>query len=92
VYDIFLTGFLCFSSAVLAAVLCLSFILTTNCLLALPPAMVLGKVYSNAMMVNFNHRIQLAGGRNDTQITSFIQPSQILFPDSVVANDESASK
>ena len=38
------------------------------------PAFVLGKIYSNTMMVNFNHRIRISDGRNDTQITSFVRP------------------
>ena len=37
-----------------------------------PPSMILGKVYSNTMMANFNHRIQFAGGRNDSN-------SQVTF-------------
>ena len=37
-------------------------------------AFVLGKVYSNAMMVNFNHRIQIINGQDNTQITSFMMP------------------
>ena len=38
------------------------------------PAIVLGKVYSNAMMVNFNHRILIIDGRDDIQVTSFMMP------------------
>ena len=34
------------------------------------PVLSLGKAYSNAMMVNFNHRIQISGGRTDTQTTA----------------------
>ena len=34
------------------------------------PVFILGKVYSNAMMVNFNQRIRISGGRDDTQITA----------------------
>ena len=34
------------------------------------PVLFLGKVYSNAMMVNFNQRIRIFGGRVDTQITA----------------------
>jgi hypothetical protein len=49
------------------------------------PVIIIGKVYSNAMMVNFNHRIQFLGGRNDTQN----MPSSFLSSDkSVVTNDE----
>ena len=38
------------------------------------PAFVLGKVYSNTMMANFNHRILIINGRDDTQVTSFVVP------------------
>ena len=38
------------------------------------PAFVFGKIYSNTMMVNFNHRVRIFNGRNDTQITSFVMP------------------
>ena len=34
------------------------------------PVLILGKVYSNAMMINFNQRIRISGGRDDTQITA----------------------
>lgn len=37
-----------------------------------PLAVILGKVYSNAMMVNFNHRIQISGGQNESQIEGFM--------------------
>ncbi|KAF8240177.1 hypothetical protein L208DRAFT_1385112 [Tricholoma matsutake] len=39
--------------------------------------MVLGKIYSNAMMVNFTHRIQVSGGWNETQIVGFTMPSHL---------------
>jgi hypothetical protein len=52
------------------------------------PIIILGKVYSNAMMVNFNHRIQFLGGRNDTQEMALTMPSRHLFSNSVVTNDE----
>jgi hypothetical protein len=34
------------------------------------PIMIVGKLYSNVMMVNFNQRMQFSGGRNDTQTRS----------------------
>jgi hypothetical protein len=40
------------------------------------------------MMVNFNHRIQFLGGRNDTQEMALTMPSRHLFSNSVVTNDE----
>jgi hypothetical protein len=52
------------------------------------PVIILGKVYSNAMMVNLNHRIQFSGGRNDTQKMALTMPSRPLFSNSVVVNDE----
>ncbi|KAF8240512.1 hypothetical protein L208DRAFT_1384270 [Tricholoma matsutake] len=42
-----------------------------------PLAIILGKVYSNAMMVNFNHRLQISGGRNEAQIGGFTMPSSL---------------
>lgn len=52
-------------------------------------AFILGKVYSNAMMVNFNHCLQILGGRNGTQIVGFtMASSQLLLPDSTVTSNE----
>jgi hypothetical protein len=48
------------------------------------PVIILGKVYSNAMMVNFNHRIQISGSRNDIQTSAFTTP---FFLDNIAAND-----
>ena len=39
------------------------------------PLCVLGKVYSNAMMANFNHRIQIQDDQNDPHIMSSIMCS-----------------
>jgi hypothetical protein len=52
------------------------------------PAIILGKVYSNAMMVNFNHRIQFSGGRDDTQVSALVMASMPLFPNSDIASDQ----
>jgi hypothetical protein len=54
------------------------------------PIMIFGKLYSNAMMVNFNQRMQFSGGRHDTQTRS--DPdiiSGLLFqvPESAVEKD-----
>ncbi|KAF8232135.1 hypothetical protein L208DRAFT_1273638, partial [Tricholoma matsutake] len=44
----------------------------------MPPLTIfLGKVYSNAMMVNFNHRLEISGGRNETQIVGLPMPSHL---------------
>jgi hypothetical protein len=42
------------------------------------PIMILGKVYSNAMMVNLNQRMQFSGGRNVTQ--TGVEPNIISGP------------
>ena len=55
---------------------------------SLIPMVILGKVYSNAMMANLNHRIQIEDGRNDPQIASFLVPPRSLFPDTVVTDAE----
>ena len=52
----------------------LNLVVTSGLSSVYTPALVLGKVYSNTMMANFNHRIQIINGRDDTQVTSFVMP------------------
>lgn len=76
-------------SAVVVCVIYVVFSLTSESAGdACVPALVLAKVYSNAMMANFNHRIQIIGGRNDDQTTSYMMPpSMSAFPDYAVPAD-----
>jgi hypothetical protein len=43
------------------------------------PMMILGKVYSNAMMANLNHHIRIYNGQDDPQMTSFVEPPGSFF-------------
>jgi hypothetical protein len=78
------------SAVVAAAAMLLYLKERADSLTWLIPIMIVGKLYSNAMMVNFNQRMQFSGGRNDTQTRS--KPDTIsgpLFqvPESAVEND-----
>lgn len=53
----------------------------------MPVVILLGKVYSNTLMLNFNHRIQISGGRNDTQTIAIALPSRRLISNSTGAGD-----
>ncbi|KAF8240157.1 hypothetical protein L208DRAFT_1385080 [Tricholoma matsutake] len=52
------------------------------------PVMVLGKIYSNAMMVNFTHHIQVSGGQNETQIVGFTMPSSLQGSSSTAPSNQ----
>lgn len=52
------------------------------------PQYILGKVYSNTMMVNLNNRINFSGDRNDTEATDLTMPSMPMVPGSDATANE----
>ncbi|KAF8240160.1 hypothetical protein L208DRAFT_1385088 [Tricholoma matsutake] len=59
-----------------------------NAYISPTPVMVLGKIYSNAMMVNFTPCIQVSGGQNETQIVGFTMPSSLQGSSSTAPSNQ----